>query len=29
MACRAAGIDTHIIPGIAPLPQLTEMKETA
>ncbi len=29
MACRAAGIDTHIIPGIAPLPLLTEMKETA
>ena len=28
-ACRAAGIDTYIIPGIAPLPVLTDMKETA
>jgi len=29
MACRAAGIATHVIPGIAPLTVLTEMKETA
>ncbi len=28
-AARAAGIQTHIIPGIAPLPLLTDMKETA
>jgi len=28
-ACRAAGFDTSIIPGIAPLPVLTTMKETA
>lgn len=28
-ACRAAGVATHIIPGIAPLNILTPMKETA
>jgi uroporphyrin-III C-methyltransferase/precorrin-2 dehydrogenase/sirohydrochlorin ferrochelatase len=29
LACRAAGIDTHIIPGIAPLPVLIDLEETA